>query len=66
MTVAGPPVTPPAKRRLSASMSAPVRSATEVAALLLSRPDIWPLVAKYGRESVLKRLGRLGFHGLRA
>jgi hypothetical protein len=38
----------------------------EVAAMLLGRPDIWPLVAKYGRESVLKRLGRLGFHGLRA
>jgi succinoglycan biosynthesis protein ExoO len=37
-----------------------------VAALLLGRPDVWPLVAKYGRESVLKRLGRLGFHGLRA
>jgi succinoglycan biosynthesis protein ExoO len=36
-----------------------------VATLLLGRPDVWPLVAKYGRESVLKRIGRLGFHGLR-
>jgi succinoglycan biosynthesis protein ExoO len=36
-----------------------------VATLLLGRPDVWPLVAKYGRESVLKRIGRMGFHGLR-
>lgn len=35
-------------------------------ALLARRPDVLPLVVKYGRESVLKRLGLLDFHGRRA
>lgn len=38
----------------------------DMAALLVRRPDVWPLVLKYGRESVLKRVGRLSFHGMRA
>jgi len=35
-------------------------------AIVLTRPGVLPLVARYGRESVLKRLGLLGFHGLSA
>ena len=34
--------------------------------LLAKRPEVIPLVLKYGRESLLKRTGQLGFHGLRS
>jgi succinoglycan biosynthesis protein ExoO len=34
------------------------------AAILLAQPEVLPLVVRYGRESVLKRLGLLGFHGV--
>jgi succinoglycan biosynthesis protein ExoO len=36
------------------------------AALLMRRPAVLPLVLRYGRESLLKRLGLLGFHARRA
>lgn len=42
------------------------RAWLQAARLLLAHPAVLPLVARYGRESVLKRLGRLGFHGVRA
>jgi succinoglycan biosynthesis protein ExoO len=34
-------------------------------AVLMRRPAVVPLVLRYGRESLLKRLGLLGFHGRR-
>lgn len=36
-----------------------------VIALLARQPNVLPLILKYGRESLLKRTGHLGFHGLR-
>lgn len=41
------------------------RALGRVIALIARRPDVLPLVLKYGRESLLKRTGHLGFHGLR-
>ena len=43
------------------------RSLGSAAALLLwRRPDVWPLVARAGREGVAKRMGRLPFYGRQA
>lgn len=42
------------------------RAPCRVIALLARQPEVVPLILKYGRESLLKRTGRLGFHGLRS